>query len=193
MGRASGGDRADRGVAKWNGSSWTNLSSVMAGSNYFPSVYAVVASGSDLYAVGDFTIAGGSAANCIAKWDGRSWTALGSGMNTNPWALAVSSSDLYVGGRFTTAGGKVCGFIARAYLLTLPTLSVQRSGNDVTVSWPSVDTAGFVLEQAGTLAPLASWISNAASVTDDGTNKSVTIPATNSAQFFRLRRPCRGW
>src|SRR5207247_2482696 len=114
---------------------------------------------------------------------------LGSGMNTNPWALAVSSSDLYVGGRFTTAGGKVCGFIARAYLLTLPTLSVQRSGSDVMVSWPSVDTSGFALDQAGTLAAPASWVSNTATVTDDGTNKSVSIPATNSTQFFRLRRP----
>ena len=32
-------------------------------------------------------------------------------------------------------------------------------------------------------------MTNPAGVTDDGTNKSVTIPATNSAQFFRLRRP----
>jgi hypothetical protein len=57
------------------------------------------------------------------------------------------------------------------------------------VSWPSADTASFTLEQAGTLAPPASWVTNAASITDDGTNKSVTLPATNSAQFFRLRRP----
>ena len=57
------------------------------------------------------------------------------------------------------------------------------------VSWPSVDTASFALEQASTLAAPASWVTNTANVTDDGTNKSVTIPATNSLQFFRLRRP----
>ena len=34
----------------------------------------------------------------------------------------------------------------------------------------------------------ASWV-GCVDVTDDGTNKSVTFPATNSAQFFRLRRP----
>jgi hypothetical protein len=45
------------------------------------------------------------------------------------------------------------------------------------------------LEQAGTLAPPPSWVTNVASITDDGTNKSVTLPATNSAQFFRLHRP----
>src|SRR5436309_15655803 len=110
-------------------------------------------------------------------------------MNNNVHALVVSGSDLYAGGTFTTAGGKVSTYIARAYLPTLPTLSVLRSGTDVMVSWPSALTAGFALEQAGTLASPAAWVSNTASVTDDGTNKSVTIPATNSPQFFRLRRP----
>jgi len=45
------------------------------------------------------------------------------------------------------------------------------------------------LEQAGALAAPASWVTNTASITDDGTNKSVTLPARNSSQFFRLRRP----
>src|SRR5439155_17091674 len=124
--------------------------------------------------------------------DGSSWTALGSGMNGGVGALAVSGSDLYAGGGFTTAGGKASAYIARAYLLTLPTLSVLRSSTPqggIMVSWPSADTASFTLEQAGTLAPPASWVTNAASITADGTNKSVTLPATNSPQFFRLRRP----
>ncbi len=103
--------------------------------------------------------------------------------------MAVSGSDLYAGGAFTTAGGKVSGYIARAYLPTLPTLSMVQSGSTVTVSWPSAHTSEFVLEQAGALAARTSWITNSASVTDDSVNKSVTIPATNSAQFFRLRRP----
>ena len=110
-------------------------------------------------------------------------------MNYIVAALAVSGSDLYAGGEFTTAGGKVSAYIACAYLLTLPALSVLRSGTDVMVSWPSADSAGFALEQAGTLAVAASWVTNAASVTDDGANKSVSLPATNSPQFFRLRRP----
>jgi hypothetical protein len=104
-------------------------------------------------------------------------------------ALAVSGSDLYAGGDFTTAGGKVSAYVARAYLPTLPALSLLRSGSEVVVSWPSVDTTGFTLEQAGALASPPSWITNTASVTDDGFNKSVTLPATSSAQFFRLRGP----
>ena len=44
-------------------------------------VRALAVSGSDLYAGGSFTTAGGSAANRIAKWNGSGWSALGSGMN----------------------------------------------------------------------------------------------------------------
>ncbi len=179
----AGGSEA-HDIAKWNGSSWAALDSRMNGP-----VSALTVSGSDMYAGGHFTTAGGSAANHIAKWNGSSWSALGSGMNGNVYALVVSGSDLYAGGFFTTAGGKVSPYIARAYLPALPALSVLRSGVDVMVSWPSFDTATFALEQAGTLAAPVTWATNAASVTDDGTNKWVTFPATNSAQFFRLRRP----
>ena len=146
-------------------------------------------SGSDVYAGGLFTTAGGRAANYTAKWDGSNWTALGSGMNSHVFALVVSGNDLYAGGSFTTAGGKVSSYMARAYLLPLPALSVFRSGENVTVSWPTVDTSGFALEQAGALAAPAGWVTNSATVTDGGANKSVTLPATNSSQFFRLRRP----
>jgi hypothetical protein len=101
----------------------------------------------------------------------------------------VAGSDLYVGGQFTTAGGKVSPYIARAYLLSLPALSVSRFGASIVVGWPSADTAGFGLEQAGAFAVQGGWTPVAASVSDDGTNNSVTLPATNAAQFFRLRRP----
>ena len=161
----------------------------MSGGLFTTSVYALAVSGSDVYAGGYFTSAGGSTATNIAKWNGSSWSALGSGLNSYVLALAESGNDVYAGGGFTTAGGKVSAFIARAYLRTVPALSVLRSGTDVTVSWPSVDTAAFMLEQAGTLGAPASWVPNAARVTDDGANKSVTIPTTNSPQFFRLRRP----
>src|SRR5207249_8785497 len=76
-------------------------------------VYALAVSGSDLYAGGVFTNAGGSAANYIAKWDGNRWSALGTGMNGPVLALAVSGSDVYAGGVFTAAGGNAANYIAK--------------------------------------------------------------------------------
>jgi len=87
------------------------------------------------------------------------------------------------------AGGMVASNLARAYLPALPELSVHRSVANMKVSWPSLDTAGFTLEESGALATPPSWVTNNAPVTDNGTNKSVTLPSTSNLQFFRLRRP----
>ena len=43
-------------------------------------VYALALSGTNLYAGGYFTMAGGVVVNNMAKWDGSAWSALGSGM-----------------------------------------------------------------------------------------------------------------
>jgi hypothetical protein len=179
-------------IARWDGTRWWALRSGVGNGAY--GVYALAASGNALYAGGDFSTANGSVGNYIAKWDGTNWTALGSGIGvvssvTLVHALALSGNDLYVGGSFLTAGGKISSSIARAYLLPLPKLSVLHFGPEVTVSWPSPDTAGFSLEQSATLATPTTWLSNTATVSDDGTNKWVTLPATNITQFFRLRRP----
>jgi hypothetical protein len=59
--------------------------------------------GPALYAGGEFTTAGGSSTNNIAKWDGASWSALGSGMNHVVRALTVLDDGggpaLHPGGR----------------------------------------------------------------------------------------------
>jgi hypothetical protein len=71
-------------------------------------------SGTDLYAGGEFTTAGGGSASKIARWNGSSWSPLGSGMNDRVNAIALSGNgDLYAGGRFTTAGGVSANKIAK--------------------------------------------------------------------------------
>src|SRR5437867_8965131 len=70
-------------------------------------------SGSDLYAGGNFTSAGGLPAANIAKWNGSSWSALGSGMNDSVHAVAVSGDNLYAGGDFSEAGGRDALHIAK--------------------------------------------------------------------------------
>jgi len=68
---------------------------------------AVVNSAGKLYVGGYFTVAGNVPANCVAEWNGSSWSALGSGVSVNGavYALAVSGTNLFAGGYFTTAGG----------------------------------------------------------------------------------------
>ena len=79
-------------------------------------VQALAVAGGKLYAGGNFTTAGGSAANYIAQWDGSNWSPLGSGVNGIVQALAVSGGTLYAGGQFTTVGGKVSPYAAGAVI-----------------------------------------------------------------------------
>jgi hypothetical protein len=56
-------------------------------------VYAMIAfddgSGPGLVAGGGFSVAGGTSANNIAKWDGSSWAPLGGGLDHAPSKLAI--------------------------------------------------------------------------------------------------------
>jgi hypothetical protein len=70
-------------------------------------------SGPALFAAGAFSLAGGSPANDVARWDGSTWSALGTGLGGGvfPIARAMATFDdgsgtrLYVGGTFSSAGG----------------------------------------------------------------------------------------
>ncbi|MGA2747387.1 MAG: hypothetical protein ABSG59_01315 [Verrucomicrobiota bacterium] len=111
-------------IAAWSGSTWSALGSGMGGVPIEgfegPHVYALAVSGTNLYAGGWFTTAGGVAANNIAVWNGSAWSALGSGVSGSTYpgynsyvsALAVSGGILYAGGNFTNAGGVPANCIA---------------------------------------------------------------------------------
>ena len=94
-----------------------------SGSNYWDpvgdgfngTVYAIDGTDtSNVYAGGDFTNAGSSSVNYIAKWDGNSWSALGLGMNGAVRAILYDSGSdyLFVGGDFTTADNNSANHIA---------------------------------------------------------------------------------
>jgi hypothetical protein len=65
----------------------------------------------NVFAGGDFTTAGESTANRIAKWDGAAWSTYGSGTNAAVNALATVSNTLYIGGDFTQANGATMNYI----------------------------------------------------------------------------------
>jgi hypothetical protein len=104
-------------------------------------VNALAVNGTNLYAGGYFTMAGGVAANHIARWDGSAWSALGSGIDSGVNALAVSGTNLYAAGYFTTAGGVVANNIARWNGSAWSSLGSGTGG-----SWPTV----FALAVKGT-------------------------------------------
>ncbi|HEU5319466.1 MAG TPA: HYR domain-containing protein, partial [Methylomirabilota bacterium] len=108
----AGGDSV---IARWDGVRWSVLAQMNGG------VVALTVyddgGGPALYAGGGFTLAGGLAANRIAKWDGASWSALGSGMNRGVSALTGyddgSGPALYAGGGFTIAFDSHDSFLAK--------------------------------------------------------------------------------
>jgi len=120
---ATAGGVPANNIAKWNGSSWSGLGSGVYGGGEWTEVAALASSGTDLYAGGFFTTAGGIPVNSIAKWNGSSWSALGSGTQYRSptgqvypgsvYALTVMGTDLYAGGFFTTAGGILVNSIAK--------------------------------------------------------------------------------
>ena len=90
---------------------WAAMSTGMTGVGGYVTALRYGLDGT-LFAAGNFTDAGGSGADNIAKWDGSTWavlasaTALNNVVNQN--ALVVSAANLlYVGGDFTDANGNV--------------------------------------------------------------------------------------
>ena len=67
-----------------------------------------------------------------------------------------------------------------------PTLEIARAGSKVTISWPAAYT-GFELQQASAL-PAAKWntVTNTVDVIAD--RSSVTVEASGSQGYFRLRK-----
>jgi uncharacterized delta-60 repeat protein len=105
-------------------------------------------------------------------------------------ALAVDGSgNVVVTGYSINSDGSTDYLTIKYSPAGMPLLTITRTPtNTVAVSWPSVGSAGFGLEETSTLAAPVPWVTNTATVTDDGTNKSASFPATNAAHFFRLRR-----
>jgi hypothetical protein len=167
---------------------WVSLNGLPGANNL---VMAIVTDGSgNVYVGGYFTVVGTVAANHIAKWDGRAWSALGSGMNANVFALAVSGTNLFAGGWFTTAGGVPANYIAKwdgsawsalgsgigGYQPSVDALAV--SGNDL-YAGGSFSTAGGV--PAG---GIAKWDGSTWLALGSGMDGSVNVLAAIGTNLY---------
>ena len=87
-------------VAKWNGSSWSNMDMGMS-----DDVKALTVFNNEVYAGGRFVYSGsGSTVTwMVTKWNGSSWVALGNGLHgISVNSLCAYQSQLYAGGFFDT-------------------------------------------------------------------------------------------
>lgn len=97
-------------IAKWNGLSWSSLQNGVDINIFNPInlawVHALATDGTQIYAGGEFDMAGGLWAKNIAKWNGSSWSSIGfgsGGVNSSVNALAIMGGIIYAGGEFTTS------------------------------------------------------------------------------------------
>ena len=176
------GENAANYTAKWDGSSWSALGSGLGGGYPITTVYALAASGSDLY-VGGVS---------IAKWDGSSWSALGSGTDNTVRALVVSGSDLYAGGDFLRAGRQVSAFAARAVLGDAPGYNqltvTPLSGGAMQFSYVGSPATNYALDRAFDLSPPISWVGQQTNtMTLSGVLMFTNTPVPGTINFWRVR------
>jgi formylglycine-generating enzyme required for sulfatase activity len=179
-------------IAKWDGSAWSALGSGMMNRDVLAAaVFALAVSGTDLYAGGQFTTAGGVPANNIAKWDGSAWSPLGSGITDDydVEALAVSGTNTYAGGFFPSAGGVPATNIAKWNGSAWSALgSGMNYAGDVwalAVSGTNLYAGGPFTTAGGVAANfIAKWDGRAWSALGSGMNNSVVALAVSGNNLY---------
>jgi hypothetical protein len=96
------------GIAKWDGTSWSDLGGgiTFSGPSYVESLgvfFDELGGGPVLHAGGFFTEIGGVPASYFARWNGSSWAQLGGGVSSGVYCMvefdAGSGPALYAGGQ----------------------------------------------------------------------------------------------
>lgn len=96
------------GIVYWDGANYT-----CPGGGVDGIIFDMAVFNDTLYVVGEFSIAGGIPANCIAKWDGYNWCSLGSTFNAPIRSIEVFNNELFIGGHFSQIDGQPINNIAR--------------------------------------------------------------------------------
>ncbi len=146
------------------------------GAKYGGSVYSINTNGSNFTELYGFS---------YPALNGASGTSTNSD-GCNPTGGLLLSGNLLVGA--TPTGGTYGDGTVFEIILPSPpappSLNIAPAGGNYAVSWPSAAT-NFVLQQNSNLAT-TNWSTNSFAISDDGTNKSVSILPTAGSVFFRL-------
>ncbi|MBK7875412.1 MAG: hypothetical protein IPJ77_06625 [Planctomycetes bacterium] len=94
------GGPQERGIAKWDGTSWSSIGATLTGSNPFVNSLRAFDDGSGpaLYAGGTFASIGGASQSTVARWSGTTWSSVGSLTNS---VYTLEALDLGAGPRVT--------------------------------------------------------------------------------------------
>jgi hypothetical protein len=177
----SAGGVAARGVAKWDGTSWSPLGEgVDGGMNQVLAMQAFDdGSGPALYVGGDFTTAGGISAQGIARWDGETWSPVGDGYAGTVLTLVVFDDGrgpaLYMGGtsgvfRWSGSLWEPLGGEAPRMVWGLLPIDANRPGGPALYVSGNFETAGGVAANN-----IAKWDGEIWSALNDGLSRGATL------------------
>ncbi len=161
------------------------------GANDFINSILVQSNGKILIA-GDFTSFKGTNCNHMVRLNAN--CSLDTNFNVAAGVGVVSAAALQPDGNILTTGGFIAANAVRVGLAriygdsNLPMLSIARSNASVIVNWP-LTGLNFQLQTSTNLTLTNGWTSTAESRSTNNGSILVTIPATNSQQFFRLSSP----
>lgn len=145
-------------IARGSAGAWTSLGGGFSGGGGLGVLALATAPNGDVLAAGDFTVAGATPANGVARWNGSAWSALGAGLSGGVvrTVLVLPNGDVLAGGDFTSSGGLQAAYAARwngsqwstlglgfngavHALALLPNGNIV-AGGDFTVAFPFVAT-----------------------------------------------------
>jgi hypothetical protein len=91
------------------------------------------------------------------------------------------------GGNYSLTGG-FWSLVGAVQTTGAPTLTIARSGNTVTVSWP-LNSSGFTLQQNSNLANPAGWSTYSGTTSTNNGVNSITLTPPVGNVFYRLYHP----
>src|SRR5207253_8693264 len=106
--------------------------------------------------------------------------------STNLTVAAVSQSDVAnYSVVVSNTAGSVTSPIATLTVIPPPSISIARSGNAITLSWPAA-SQGFALQQTASVTPPVSWAAVSDTPNLVGGQYTVTITPGSASIFYRL-------
>ncbi len=196
---SSAGSLVTNNVAKYvvTTKQWLSFDTLSTDLGVNGSVYFILVNGTDVYIGGQFSSAGGIAANNIVQYNSSTgaWSSLGNGSangtDGSVWIMLVVSGNLYVGGWFTHAGGDSVNHIARWDGTSWHALAngVDGAVEALATSGGSLYVGGRFTHASGSAANyIAQWNgtswSNVGATATDLNNNIYAMKTTNSGLFI---------